>query len=145
MPRDCQPDTGRCSFGPGRQWVPRARALALSIRARPRGPLADPFELGRLSGALQHVAPGDAGPQDLAGRRLIAELVDVPLADLERTQPQAVCEAVHLGLARELHLGRAKASKGAVRRRIGPGGPSPDPDVRAAIRTTCVDRTPAED
>ena len=56
-------------------------------------------------------------------------------AELER-----VGDPVELDLGGELDLRRAEATERAVRRRVRPGRPGADPDVRAAVRAARVDR-----
>src|SRR5262249_44812672 len=82
----------------------RARHAAgpLPPRAGPLGPGAAALELGGLGGPLQHVRGGHALAEDLARRRLVAEPVEVPPADLQRADPERFRDATELDLGREL-------------------------------------------
>ncbi len=120
------PDPARCA-----RWRARARPEAL--------------ELAGLGGALEDLLAGHARAQDLAGRRRVAEHVDVAPPDLERTEPQRVGDPVEVGLGRELGLRRPEAAERAVGRRVGPRRPGADAHVRAAIRPARVDRAARQD
>ena len=65
----------------------------------------DALELGRLGGSLEHLRRGHALAQDLAGRRLVAEPVEVAAADLERAHAQRLGDPADLDLGGELVWG----------------------------------------
>src|SRR5438552_2960729 len=116
-----------------------------SVGASLRCPGLDALEFGCLGGALEDLLGSHALPQHLAGWCLVADPVQVPTTDLERAQPERFGEPAELDLRGELDLRRAEAAEGTVRRRIGPRGASPDPDVRAAVRPAGMDRSATED
>ena len=103
------------------------------------------LELGGLGRPLQDLLAGHALAEDLAGRRRVAEPVDVAPPDLERAEAERLGDPVELGLGGELHLGRPESAEGAVGRRVGAGRPRPNPDVRAAIGAARVDRAARQD
>ena len=106
---------------------------SLATRALARRAPAQSLELGGLGGAFEDLLAGDALAQHLAGRRRVAEVIDVAPADLQRRDPELLGEPVEMRLRGELDLRRAEPAEGAVGRRVGPRGGRADPDVRAAV------------
>ena len=90
-------------------------------------------------------SPATLVAQDLAGRRRVAEPVDVAPADLERGHAERVGDPVELGLGGELGLWRPEAAERAVGRRVRARRPGADPHVRAAVRAAGVDGAARQD
>ena len=129
VPGERQPDPAGQPFAarsaaanPGTIPAP-ARAPTGRVVAR-----AEALELARLGRPLEHLLAGDAPAQDLAGRRRVADAVDVAAPDLERADPERLGDAVEVGLGGELGLWRAEPAERAVGRRVGAA-------ARARIRT----------
>src|SRR5439155_18640754 len=108
-----------------------ARAPALGGVARRA--LADALVQARAERLLENLLGGDTLAQDLAGRGRVVEPEDVPTPDVRRRDGEPLGDAVELRLGRELGLRRAETPKRAVRRRVRPGRPAAEADVRAAI------------
>ena len=140
VPREREPDAARRSLPVRAQRTGRDRARPGAPAPRVGGPRAQSRELGGLGGPLQDLLGGHARAQDLAGRGRVARDVDVASADVQGRDPELLGDPVEVRLGRELGLRRPEAAERAVGRRVGPGRPRPDPDVRAAIRTTRVER-----
>ena len=118
----------RAQRRPGRRTRARARPpRVVGLRPEPR-------ELRGLGRTLQDLLAGDAVAQDLAGRGRVAGVVDVAPPDLERRDAELLGDPVEVGLGRELGLRSPESAERAVGRRVGPGRPGTDADVRAAVR-----------
>ncbi len=119
--------------------APARRPRAVPCRARSRSNSPASAARSRTS------SPATLRAQDLAGRRRVADRVDVPSPDLERADPERLGDPVEVGLGGELGLWRAESTERAVRRRVRARRAGADPDVRAAIRAAGMDRAPRQD
>ena len=96
--------------------------------------------LGRLGGALEDLLAADTFTQDLAGRGLVAFLVDPAPAQLERRHVECLGDAVDLHLRGELRLGSAETAERAVRRCVGGHRAALDAHVGTQVRAARVER-----
>ena len=145
VPGQGEADAGGGPIGAGPEWRAGHTAGAGAPGPGSLGAGPNALELGRLGRPLQDLFGRDALPEDLAGRRLITHPVEVAPPDVEGAHAEGVGDPPDLDLRGELNLRRAEPPEGTVRRRVRPGRSCPDPDVRAAIRSTGVDRPATQD
>ncbi len=144
MPREGQADAARRAIAAGAERGPGRRT---GTRARPPRVLGlgpEPDELRGLGRTLQDLLAGHAVAQDLPGRGRVAGSVDVPPSDLERRDIELFGDPVEVRLGRELGLRSPESAKRAVGRRVRPGRPGADADIRAAVRPAAVQRSARE-